>query len=88
MLRQRLIFMMLGDAKKHPPNSKTAFKRSVLCMYSLVCAVARTPPTEMLRSSQRTSGTRPKRVDSPAGFCRGSPHIPKDPNERLGRVHR
>jgi hypothetical protein len=33
MLRQRLIVMMLGDAKKHPPNSKTAFKRSALCMF-------------------------------------------------------
>lgn len=33
LLRRRLIFKMLAEAKKQPPKSKAAFKRSVLGLF-------------------------------------------------------
>ncbi|MCU1233938.1 MAG: hypothetical protein JWP63_1905 [Candidatus Solibacter sp.] len=38
ILRQRLVFMMLGGAKKHPPKSKTAFQRCALGLFDGIAA--------------------------------------------------
>lgn len=38
ILRHRLIFMMLGDAKKHPPKGKAAFKRCALGLFECIAA--------------------------------------------------